>query len=89
MNFDPFKGLDGHSEFLCVHLTIPAGAQTIMLTPHMSRFWKIAIPAMAALIPLFMFHELKNFAKTVSRNWSTRRVTKASLFELSRRPSIE
>ncbi|EKM84250.1 hypothetical protein AGABI1DRAFT_88987 [Agaricus bisporus var. burnettii JB137-S8] len=55
MNFEPFKGLTGHS---------------------IAVFWEIAVPLMLVLIPLFMFHEVKNLVKNVLGTRNLRRVVK-------------
>ncbi|KAF9446278.1 hypothetical protein P691DRAFT_733595 [Macrolepiota fuliginosa MF-IS2] len=55
MNFEPFKSIEGHSEFL---------------------FWRVVLPAMAILIPLFMSHDLRNLSKYVSRKWRSGQAVK-------------
>ncbi|KXN85741.1 Magnesium transport protein CorA [Leucoagaricus sp. SymC.cos] len=49
------------------------------------QFWRIAIPAMAALISLFMFQDIANLIKYVSRKWRSTRAAKVSSFCLMSR----
>jgi hypothetical protein len=39
---------------------------------------------MAALIPLFMFHDIKNFAKYASRRWKCRKAAEVSSYSVVR-----
>ncbi|KAG2022553.1 hypothetical protein CC2G_000292 [Coprinopsis cinerea AmutBmut pab1-1] len=45
-------------------------------------FWKVAVPMMACLIPLFMFDELKKFFIYLKRRWQDRQAVRHLLREL-------
>ncbi|KAJ3569911.1 hypothetical protein NP233_g4745 [Leucocoprinus birnbaumii] len=47
-------------------------------------FWKIAIPSMAALIPLFMITDILDFGKYVARRWKSGRAAKVTHIRIYR-----
>lgn len=77
MNFEPFKGLTGHS--IAVYVAFyQLRSKILTIGQNIYRFWEIAVPLMLVLIPLFMFHEVKNLVKNVLGTRNLRRVVKVN-----------
>ena len=71
MNFYAMWSVDYNTDILfALHYEFPLNTR---LTIRAHRFWKIAIPVMALVIPLFTWPDMKRAAHYAEKRWATRR----------------
>ena len=75
MNFDDMWSVNGHSDIMFVILSSHQG-------PHIdlgvTRFWIIAIPVMAIVVPLFLWNDIQRLVHYMQKRMIVKRVKRVS-----------
>ena len=76
MNFDPMWSVNQNSDLLyALFSAIPRNKLNLF-----HRFWKIALPVMAVVIPMFMWPDFERMFHYIKKKWTKRRIEQVSAY---------
>src|SRR6201996_5064833 len=79
MNFDNMWSVHhGHSDLVCVYSPLAplSSIELIFFVASVCRFWAIALPVMAIVLPIFIVPDIKRMVHYVQKRMVTKKVVK-------------